>query len=48
MVNIIHDYIVSKIGIFVNKFSTSREDIIPFFILWVLRISISTFVDLML
>ena len=35
--------IVSRTGTFVNKFSTSREDIIPLFGLWVLRISISFF-----
>ena len=39
---------VSITGTFVNKFSTSRDDIIPLFGFWVLRILITSFVDLML
>ena len=39
--------IISKNRKFVNKFSTSREDI-PFLGLWVLRISVCYCVDLIL
>ena len=40
--------IVSRTGTFVNRFYTSREDTIPLFDLWVLKILISSFVDSML
>ena len=47
VVNDIYNYInVSRIEIFENKFSTSRENIIPLWVLCILRILMSSCVDL--